>query len=211
MATITGMSSPFLVAANTATNRVYVTNYNANDVAVIDGATNTVVATVPVGTSPGGIAVDTSKNLVYVANQLSATISVINGETNTVARTFTLPSSASPGNVAVDPSANHLFVADGFNKVVYVLNTSTGALLATITGGKVPFKGPVDPAVFQPGKTVLISDNQLNAVEQISESNFAVSAGYKGGSSPAGVAVNQTTHVVYVAEEGNNTVIAYAP
>jgi len=101
-------------------------------------------------------------------------------------------------------------VIDGTNKVVYVLDTTTGALLATITGGKVSFKGPVAATVLQPGKSVLVTDVQRNGVFQVSETTFAVSTGLKGGSAPAGIAMNRTTRVVYVAESGNNTVIAYA-
>ncbi len=35
----------------------YVTNFNSNDVSVIATASNTVVATVPVGTLPTGVAI----------------------------------------------------------------------------------------------------------------------------------------------------------
>ena len=47
-----GGNGPIGAAVNTATNRVYVTNQNDNTLTVIDGATNTIVNTVPVGTSP---------------------------------------------------------------------------------------------------------------------------------------------------------------
>ena len=47
---------------------VYVTDVNNNTVSVIDGKTNTVTATVPVGHLPADISVNPSTNMVYVAN-----------------------------------------------------------------------------------------------------------------------------------------------
>ena len=40
------------MAVNPTTNRIYVANYDSNNVSVIDGASNTVVATVAVGSQP---------------------------------------------------------------------------------------------------------------------------------------------------------------
>ena len=65
---------------------VYVTNH-ANNVSVIDTATNNVVATVPVGSLPAGVAVIPDGKHAYVANEGSATVSVISTATNTVVAT----------------------------------------------------------------------------------------------------------------------------
>ena len=56
------------MAVNPNTNRIYVTNWDSNNVSVIDGASNTVVATVAVGNHPDGVAVNPNTNLIYVAN-----------------------------------------------------------------------------------------------------------------------------------------------
>jgi YVTN family beta-propeller protein len=65
----------------------YITNFNSDNVSVIDTATNTVVATVQVGNSPAGIAVTPDGDFVYVANQGSDNVSVIATATNTVVAT----------------------------------------------------------------------------------------------------------------------------
>jgi YVTN family beta-propeller protein len=41
-----------------AINRIYVSNQSDNNVSVIDGVTNTVIATVPVGSLPTGVGVN---------------------------------------------------------------------------------------------------------------------------------------------------------
>ena len=53
---------------NPTTNRIYVCNYGDKTVSVLDGSTNTVLATVPVGDGPAGIAVNPATNRVYVSN-----------------------------------------------------------------------------------------------------------------------------------------------
>jgi YVTN family beta-propeller protein len=54
---------------------------------VIDEATNTVTATIPVGAGPWLVAVDPAARNVYVANVDDDTVSVIDEATNTVTAT----------------------------------------------------------------------------------------------------------------------------
>ncbi len=72
------------VAVNPGTNRIYVANFVSNNVSVIDGATNSVVATVSMGNGPESVAVNPGTNRIYVANFVSNNISVIDGATNSV-------------------------------------------------------------------------------------------------------------------------------
>src|SRR3990167_2974144 len=67
------------VCVNPSTNRVYVTNADSNNVSVIDGATNQVIAIVPVENSPLGVCVNPNTNRVYVSNLESNTVNVIDG------------------------------------------------------------------------------------------------------------------------------------
>jgi len=67
------------VAVTPDGSKVYVTNYTVNTVLVINTATNTVTATIPVGNNPYGVAVTLDGSKVYVAfiSPLSSTVSVI--------------------------------------------------------------------------------------------------------------------------------------
>jgi YVTN family beta-propeller protein len=76
-------------------------------VSVINGATNTVVATVTVGNEPDAIAVNSATNQIYVTNHGSGTMSVISGATNTVAATVTVDSE--PDAVAVNPATSQIY------------------------------------------------------------------------------------------------------
>ena len=79
----------------------YVTNEHSNNVSVIDTATNTLVATIPVGTIPFAVAVTPDGTHVYVANEGSNNVSVIGTATNTVVKT--IPVGKNPVGVAVTP------------------------------------------------------------------------------------------------------------
>ena len=59
------------------TNTIYVANTTGGTVSVIDGKTNTVTTTIPVGFQPRGAAADRKTNRVYVANFGGNTVSVI--------------------------------------------------------------------------------------------------------------------------------------
>ena len=88
-ATIPVGTQPSGVAANPKTNTIYVPNSFDSTVSVINGRTNTVTTTIPVGSTaiPAGAAANPKTNTIYVANFDSNTVSVISGRTNTVTAT----------------------------------------------------------------------------------------------------------------------------
>lgn len=69
------------IGVNPTTNTVYVaaTGGVSGGVSVISGASNAVVATVPVGNGPDGVGVNPATNTVYVTNGSDSTVSVISG------------------------------------------------------------------------------------------------------------------------------------
>jgi YVTN family beta-propeller protein len=79
----------------------YITNRNSNNISLIDAATNTVVATVAVGTNPLGVAVNLAGTRAYVANFSIDNVSVIDTATNTAVTTV---------SVGTGPAAFGLFI-----------------------------------------------------------------------------------------------------
>jgi YVTN family beta-propeller protein len=69
----------------------------------------TVTATVSVGTAPEAVAVNTVTNKIYVANYLSANVTVIDGTTNS---TTTVQAALHPVAVAVNEATNTIYVAN---------------------------------------------------------------------------------------------------
>ena len=103
-------SMPDAVAIDEAANKIYVANYAADSVTVIDGATMKPVATVPVGHLPQALGVDSRRHLVFVANTHSNDVTAIDGASNRVLAT--LPAGTDPYAVAVDAASGDAYVAN---------------------------------------------------------------------------------------------------
>lgn len=65
----------------------YITNARGDSVSVVDTASNTVLATVPVGYFPVGVAVTPDGARIYVANEGSSDVSVIASASNALLAT----------------------------------------------------------------------------------------------------------------------------
>jgi YVTN family beta-propeller protein len=120
--TVSTGSMPDAVAIDGATNRIYVANYAADSVTVVDGATMKPVATVPVGTHPQALTVDGKRHIILVANTHSNSVTVIDKDNRVVA---TLPGGTNPYAVAVDSDTGNAYVANyGSNPVTKLDLTS---------------------------------------------------------------------------------------
>jgi YVTN family beta-propeller protein len=100
------------LGVNPVTNTVYVALLNENTVAVIDGATNTVRATVAVGVGPCCLGVDSETNTIFVSNETGTgdTVSVIDGVDNIVSGTVTV--GRNPAGVAANAVTGLVYVAE---------------------------------------------------------------------------------------------------
>lgn len=176
----------------------YIVNADSNDVSVIDLATGTVVATIPVGSNPNSVCVDPNYNEVYVVNNSSNTVSVINTLTNMV--TATIPVGPTPWSVTVSPDGSMVYLADGGDNDVEVINTTTNTVVATIPAGTNPNALAVSP------DGSLIYVNNSNSVTVINTSTHAVVATIPVGSAPQAILITPDGSKVYEANYGSNDV-----
>src|ERR1044071_1869531 len=94
-----GISSKAQADTVQAQVNAYVANENSTTVSVIDTATNTITATIPVGSNPASVALTPDRPFLYVANAGSNSVSVVDTATNTV--TATVPVGSLPLSVAI--------------------------------------------------------------------------------------------------------------
>jgi YVTN family beta-propeller protein len=101
---------------------------------VIDTATNTVVATIPVGIDPTGVAVTPDGTHVYVVNDNDNAVSGIRTATNTVVG-LPIPVGTNPVGVAVTPDGTKVYVANASSNNVSVIARRGNTVVATIPVG----------------------------------------------------------------------------
>src|SRR5215471_17546506 len=99
--------------AQALAQNAYITNSGVlppGTVSVIDTTSNTVAATIPVGSAPTGVAVTPDGSRVYVTNFNDNTVSVIATASNMVTAVITVGDS--PFGVAVSPDGSTVYVTD---------------------------------------------------------------------------------------------------
>jgi YVTN family beta-propeller protein len=116
----TGGQAPTFVAANPVTNTIYVTNFNTNNLTVIDGYNN-IPQLVNVDNGPAGIGINPVTNKIYVAGQNANLVTVVDGATLS---TISVSAGRSPERIAVNQVTNLIYVANNGSNNVTVIDGS---------------------------------------------------------------------------------------
>lgn len=140
--TLPGRAGPVGVAYNPANGNVYVADALSRTIVVIDGSTNTIVGSIPVGMSPQNLIVDPDDNEIFVTSTLPGsyaypidnTVVVLSGASNTVVGSFSL--GYDPAGGAYDVMNRRLYVANHMSGTL-----SSVALSVPPTGGAGPSQG----------------------------------------------------------------------
>jgi len=213
------------VAVSRDGSRVYVANALSQNVSVIDGATNTQVATVTGFRGfPWGVTVSPVSNRLYVTNVYGSyagddDVKVIDTSTNqVVAGAGVSGLGGLPMGIAVSPDGTRLYAADygsGPSGRVWVIDTAliggTSPVVATVTVGPNPFGIAVTPD----SKHVYVSNsggNTVSVIDAATVSSGASSPMITVGNSPRGVSVSSDGSTVFVVNwfSGNLTAISVA-
>lgn len=141
-------ASPDGIAVDEATNQVYVANFHTGNISVIDGNSNAVIATVPIGTghSPYAIAVDQVTHQAFVLGQSSGNPSAVDAVT---------PANVAPVplTISVQPVSDPDILS--FAPVLQTTNTQPGFTLTPVVSyaSSAPYNGvtatnPTPTAVY---------------------------------------------------------------
>jgi YVTN family beta-propeller protein len=189
--------------------------------------------TVATGPTPQAVAVDQRTDTIYTANSdpdnnsSGTTVSVIDGATCNATATSgcdRAPATVTVGNgpnaLAVNQSTDTIYVANINDDTVSVINGATcNATITTGCGQNPPAikvgSGPDGAAVDQATDTIYVTNGGDNTVSVINGAtcNATVTSGcgqappaIAVGNGPFGMAVDQATHTLYVANTGGDTV-----
>ncbi|MEO0071650.1 MAG: YncE family protein [candidate division WOR-3 bacterium] len=191
-------SSPFILCHNTQNDFVYCANWAANNVSVIDGATNAVIATVPVGTWPQALIYSPTNNKVFCLNNMGKSITVIDGATNTVDTTLALGTSLWDGLLC--PFNEKLYILEHTYNRVLVMDCHTYALDTAITFPSSPYGVCYD----QTDNRVYVATRADSAVRAIDCATNSIIATIKVGPEPNKLCWNSQDNKVYTATADNN-------
>jgi YVTN family beta-propeller protein len=191
-------SGPVSIGVNNLTGMVYVVNNSERSVSVLDGKTDTVVATVPTPARSYAVAVDEPNNKVYVSNIFSNMVTVIDGATNTAAN---VPAGGADG-VIVDNDRKRVYLLHYEDTIVAELDPATGAV------SKIPTGALHEWGFLRAGKTLYVGHVQDADVAAIDLETHAIRK-LPTGSMPCALAYNAKNAQLYVASYGAGTVIIF--
>jgi gliding motility-associated-like protein len=196
-----------ITAAITATlatpGLAYTTDQIGDIVNAIDLSTNSVIATVPVGTLPFDLAITPDDSKIYVTNIGSDNVSVIGTATNTVIAT--IPVGTAPWNLTIAPDGSRVYVGNYNSGSISVINTASNTVMATFPVEQWPSGMAVSPD----GSLLYLASAYYNNVQVINTSSYTLVATIPVGTSPWGITLSPDGSKLYVANQtpGNVSVI----
>jgi YVTN family beta-propeller protein len=188
-----------LIAVNQVTNKIYTESAQGSvpsegSVMVIDGGTDSVIATIPIAGEPIGIAVNTVANKVYVGNVGNNAVTIIDGATNS---TTTVDIGSNSQAIAVNPVTNKVYVA-GTGVTVIDGVTNVASRITAYAGQTAIAVNPLTNKIYAIDTNfdnLMVIDGTTNSV-----SNVAI------GTYPSGLAVNIVTNQVFVSYQENSRI-----
>ncbi len=197
---IDALVMPQVTPSTPVSRYAYIANNNGASVSVIDLVSNTVTATIPVGSGPAGAAVHPDGTRVYVANSLSNTLSVIDVFTQTVMAT--IPVSSTPFGVAVSPDGTRVYVTQYNGGMLSVINTATNTLVQNIPTTSHGYLIALNPAGT---KAFITGDSKVRIVDLVNVTSQDFTTGYPG----IGVAVSPDGTQYTVVMNADHRAITY--
>ena len=202
---------PYAVVVNPVTNKVYVAEWvsgSAQNLYVVDCATNQVASALTVGANVSALAINTKTNTIYAATMYS--VAVINGSNDTVTATLapSTPYQVPSGGIGVDESTNIVYVANtSFGPdTITAINGVTNQVITTVDLGATAGSLAVNPVTHM----VYVAINGATALEVFSGATNTVVDSINLKYAAEDVTANATKNLLYVAEGSEVAVIDVA-
>ena len=210
---------PAAPARPTPAVRVYVTNEASGDLSVIDAATQTVIATAPLGKRPRGIKPSPDGKSLYIAlsgspnagpgvdpktlpppDRSADGIGEVDADTYKVKRV--LHAGADPEQIDVSADGTRLYVANEDTAQVSVVDLTSGAIVATVKIGEEPEGVTIRPD----GKVVYVTSEGDGAVFAIDTATNKVLKRIPVGHRPRSIGFLPDGSRAYVSLENDGAV-----
>lgn len=196
--------APATSLAAASSSAVYVTNSGADTISVIDAATDTVAATIPVGQKPWAVAVSSDGTTAYVSDSGSDDVSVVDLRTRKVRATVVV--GVRPCDLLLSPDNRFLYVDVFTENAVAVVDTRTDGVVAKIpVGGANPYGMAMSPS----GDTIYTAnvdeiDNSASTVSVIDVRTRTLTKLIRGFTGSEGVAAGPDGRTFYATNIRSN-------
>jgi YVTN family beta-propeller protein/adhesin HecA-like repeat protein len=200
IARITVGTHPGGIAINQDGSKVYVANNLSNSISIINTATNSVEATIPIN-SPRDIVINQSGTLAFIISPVNNNVSVMDLATNTI--TQTVPVGVSPLGITLNAQGTLAYIPNSGSDTVSVLDVTTNTIIATIPVGSAPRAVTIN----QTGTLAFVSNIASNNISIIDTSTQSVIATLNAGSGPNGLTTGLVggSPVLFVTNENSGT------
>ena len=195
--------NPIGVVFDPLNGYIYFVGGSSNSVIVVNGSTNSIVDTIPVGREPQDAAFSPINGFVYVTNQLHNSVTVINGTTDRIVANLSVGDG--PIGLAVDSANGLVYVANFASNNVSVINATTDRTVANLIVGSDPIGVAFDPA----SGTMYVMNSLSNNITVINGTSNEVIKSIPVGQSPDWATFDPGNGYIYVANtiSGNISVI----
>lgn len=187
--------APTFVTVSPDGGHAYVADADAQVITVVDTATNTVGATIPIAAGPPQFLTFTpdGRTLYVTMSDSQLTIhgvEVLDVATNTVIATIPLP--GRPYSPAITPDGKLFFVPNHDLPFVSVIDTATNAVIGQVNVAPNPHSVTFSPD----GRRAYTADHQSNLISVIDIAKLGVLATVRVGTSPHSIAMNPARPLV---------------
>lgn len=194
------------IAVNPVTNQIFIVDSGGGNVVVIDGATDSIIRTIPVGSQPGFIAINPMTNRIYICDFQSPKLSVIDGNTNMLLKqvpigTSNADSQGSLREIAVDPTLNRIYVKDNLTSVL-VVDGDTNQVTGMLQSGS----GTARIGVQETTHQIYVVNEQQDTVSVFNHTNNLQITTFPVGSYQVAMGINPGTNQLYVVNQNTNSV-----
>ena len=206
--------------ADSSAFRLYVTNEVSGDLSVIDSATYTVIATVPLGKRPRGIHASPDRKTIYVAlsgspiagpgvdestlpppDKSADGIGVFDVTQNKVVRV--IKGGSDPENFDISKDGTQLYISNEDDSAVSVVDIASGTIVKSAKVGGQPEGVKVTPD----GKLVYVTSEEAGTISVFDPAAGKVLKTFKVGHRPRSVAFVPDGSKAYVNAENDGSVV----
>jgi YVTN family beta-propeller protein len=202
---VTFLTGGWSMDYNPANGMLYVANYNANNIAVIDTDVDAPVAAIDVPAHPFIAKVDPNSNILLVANTATRGITMISTETNEIIDAIT--TGCGPWGIDIDSQRGLAYITHRACFRIDILDIASHEIIGRIPVGNVVQTVSVDPTEHM----IYTSYMDRNAILKINGQTNEIISTIDMENTLFDVVVDPATHTLYASTKFANKVLVIGP